>query len=138
MSGKYFPNNRSLLSICVLLLGILQTHTQLHAMFIRLRVHSTAKRLNMWWSPGLASHAINPLKGSRNGDERAGRRASLWKKNDSRLLTASPGVIAFVLRCSRRPEERGSRTRPRHSESVAMPLRLTPPFSSRDYEPLPV
>lgn len=48
ISGKYFSNNQTLVSICSVLLVVLQSLIWQHAALIWLSLHTTTKALNTW------------------------------------------------------------------------------------------
>lgn len=60
ISGKYFSNNQTLVSICSVLLVVLQSLIWQHAVLIWLLSHTTTKALNTWARVSWARHRMKP------------------------------------------------------------------------------
>lgn len=82
ISGKYFSNNQTLVSICSVLLVVLQSLIWQHAALIWLSLHTTTKALNIWAPVSWTRNRMKPTKRDA-GNAAAGE---TWERQAERLV----------------------------------------------------
>lgn len=97
ISGKYFSTNQTLVSICSVLLVVLQSLIWQHAALIWLSLHTTTKALNIWAPVSWTRNRMKPTKrdtrnttagDKRNTEGKLGRQASKEEDRQSEIKVA--------------------------------------------------